>query len=72
MVTTGNGNYATETGTIMKPSKHNPYPTIRGEDGEPFEQGATALAVEARMNTFLEKIDQRRASRSNTPALKAH
>lgn len=41
----------------MKPTKHNPYPTIRGVDGQPFVPGVTAQAVIDRLDGFYTRID---------------
>lgn len=53
---TDSGNDATEIGTTMKPTKHNPYPTIRGVYGEPFVPGATAQAVRERLGKFYDRV----------------
>lgn len=54
---TDSGNHATERVTIMKPTKHNPYPTIRGVNGEPFVTGTTAQATFERLSKFFDRVD---------------
>ena len=55
---TDGGNDVTEIGTSMKPTKHNPYPTIRGVNSKPFVPGATAQAVLEGLGRFYDRIDR--------------
>lgn len=57
MAHTDGGNHATEIGTNMIPTEHNPYPTIRGVNGKPFDPEETFRTVKARMDKFYAWID---------------